>query len=58
MAGGAKKGGKVEKAGKDALKGVERMDGKANGAVVNGNGHVNGYANGHANGKAANGKPR
>jgi hypothetical protein len=50
----------VEKAGKDALKGVERMNGKINGAAVNGNGHVNGYANGyangHANGKATNGK--
>ena len=58
--GSSKKAGKVEKAGKDAAKGVERMNGKANGAAMNGNGHVNGYANGHANGhangKATNGK--
>ena len=57
--GSTKNHGKVENAGKDAIKGIERMmNGKANGAAI-GNGHVNGYANGNANGFAngsANGK--
>jgi hypothetical protein len=38
----------AEKAGKDALKGVERE--------IYGNGNENGYANGHANNGHANGK--
>jgi hypothetical protein len=57
--GHATKHGAAEKAGKDALKGVEReiymngnMNSHANGKA---NGHTNGKANGHANGKA-NGK--
>ena len=61
--GNVKKHGKVEKAGKDAIKGTERMNGKTNGAAINGNGHINGYANGHANGNGhvngyANGKAK
>jgi hypothetical protein len=53
----------AEKAGKDALKGMERevyTNGNTNGhANGNANGHANGHASGHANGKAnghANGK--
>jgi len=49
------KHGAAEKAGKDAIKGMEReiyTNGNTNGHA---NGHANGKANGHANGKA-NGK--
>jgi hypothetical protein len=52
--GNSKKHGKFEKASKDAMKGVERMNGEANGAAVNG--HAEGHANGYTNGKATNGK--
>jgi len=62
---GTTKHGVAEKAGVDAVKGVQReLNGHANGyanGYANGhaNGHANGYANGYANGKAngyANGK--